>query len=119
MALKIFEVIDREKLDEHARKLGAWIQAELDRLAAKYPTVVKRSRGLGFMLGVELAEKIPGLAASDKPAALQFVNRLHAAGVLTIPAGTQIVRLLPPLNLKPQEAGEGIARIEELVKTLV
>jgi acetylornithine/succinyldiaminopimelate/putrescine aminotransferase len=45
-------------------------------------------------------------------------NRLHAAGVLTIPAGTQIIRLLPPLNLKPQEAGEGIAKIEEVVKSL-
>ena len=67
----------------------------------------------------ELAEKIPAFAASDKPAALQFVNRLHAAGVLTIPAGNQIVRLLPPLNLKPQEAAEGISKIEEVVKLLV
>ncbi len=118
VALKIFEIVEREKLDEHARKLGAWMQAELDRLAKNYPAVVKRSRGIGFMLGLELAEKIPAFAASDKPAAIQFVNRLHAAGVLTIPAGTQIVRLLPPLNLKPQEAGEGIAKIEEIVKSL-
>ena len=90
MALKIFEVVEREKLDEHARKLGAWMQGELDRLATAYPAVVTRSRGLGFMLGLELADKIPALAASDKPAAIQFVNRLHAAGVLTIPAGTQV-----------------------------
>ncbi len=93
-----------EKLDEHARKLGDWMQNELERLAKTYPTVVKNARGLGFMLGMELAEKIPAFAASDKSAAIQFVNRLHAAGVLTIPAGTQVIRLLPPLNLKPQEA---------------
>ena len=119
VALKIFEVIEREKLADHARKLGGWMQDELDRLAKDYPSVVKGSRGLGFMLGLELAEKIPGFAASDKSAAVQFTNRLHAAGVLTIPAGTQIVRLLPPLNLKPQEAAEGIAIIEETVKSLV
>ena len=119
VALKIFSVIEQEKLDEQARKLGAWIQSELDRLAKNYPQIVKRSRGLGFMLGLELAENIPAFAASDKSAALQFVNRLHAAGVLTVPAGTQIVRLLPPLNLKPQEAGEGISKIEEVVKSLV
>ena len=118
VALKIFEVIEREKLDEHARKLGEWIQSELDRLAKNHPQVVKRSRGLGFMLGLELAENIPAFAASDKSAAIEFVNRLHVAGVLTIPAGTQIVRLLPPLNLKPQEAGEGISKIEEVVKSL-
>jgi len=119
VALKIFEVIEREKLDENARQLGAWLQAELDRLARVYPGVVKGSRGLGFMLGLELAEKITAFAASDKPAAIQFVNRLQAAGVLAIPAGAQIVRLLPSLNLKPQEAGEGIAKIEEVVKGLV
>ena len=119
VALKIFEVVEREHLDENARKLGAWMQAELDQLAEKYPTVVKRSRGLGFMLGLELAENIPALAKGDKPAAIQVVNQLHAAGVLTVPAGTQIIRLLPPLNLKPQEAGEGIATLEAVVKALV
>ena len=118
VALRILEVIETEKLADSARKLGAWMQSELDRLAKDYPTVVKRSRGIGFMLGLELAEKIPAFAASDKTPAIQFVNRLHAAGVLTIPAGTQIVRLLPSLNLKPQEAGEGISKIEEVVKSL-
>src|ERR1035438_8903386 len=120
VALKVLEVIEREHLDEQARKLGKWFKEELERLATKYPQVVKRGRGLGFILGLELVEKekIPAFAASNKTAALQFVNRLHEIGVLTIPAGTQIVRLLPPLNLKPQEAGEGIAKIEELVKQL-
>ncbi len=119
VALKIFEVIEREKLDEQARKLGGWLKNELERLAKNYPGVVKGARGLGFMLGLELAENIPAFAGSDKTPAIQFVNRLHAAGVLTIPAGAQIVRLLPPLNLKPQEAGEGIAIIEETVKALL
>ena len=119
VALKILEVIEQEKLDEQARKLGAWLKAEIERLAKTYPTVVKSARGMGFILGIELQEKIPAFAASDKTPALQFVNRLHAAGVLTVPAGNQIVRLLPPLNLKPQEAAEGISKIEEVVKQLV
>ncbi len=121
VALKILEVIEREKLDEHARKLGEWLKNELERLVKNYPGVVKNARGLGFMLGLELVgkEKIPALASSDKSAAIQFTNRMHGAGVLVIPAGTQVIRLLPPLNLKPQEAGEGIAKIEEVVKSLV
>src|SRR5271163_3145623 len=56
VALKILEVIQKEKLDEHARKLGGWMKAELERLAITYPSVVKNARGLGFMLGMELAE---------------------------------------------------------------
>jgi len=118
VALKIFEVVEREKLEKHARNLGAWMQTELDRLAQSYPGVVKGSRGIGFMLGLELVDKIPALAGSDKSNALQVVNRLHAAGLLTIPAGTQVIRLLPPLNLTPQEAEEGIAIIEGVVKSL-
>src|SRR5450631_1755017 len=118
VALKILSVIEQEKLDEQARKLGGWMKDELERLVKTYPSVVKNARGLGFMLGLELAEKIPAFAASEKSAAIQFVNRLHAAGVMTIPARTHVIRLLPPLNLKPQEAAEGISKIEEIVKAL-
>src|SRR5450432_466274 len=119
VALKIFEVIETEKLGQNARKLGEGMKNELERLGKNYPSVVKNARGLGFMLGLELMEKIPAFAASEKSAAIQFVNRLHAAGVMTIPAGTHVIRLLPPLNLKPQEATEGISKIEEIVKSLV
>jgi acetylornithine/N-succinyldiaminopimelate aminotransferase len=120
VALKILEIIESEKLAEHARKLGEWLLHELNRLVKKYPTVLKSARGLGFMLGLELVEKekIPAFAASEKSAAIQFTNRLQADGILVIPAGTQTIRLLPPLNLKPTEAGEGIAKIEELIKSL-
>jgi acetylornithine aminotransferase/acetylornithine/N-succinyldiaminopimelate aminotransferase len=121
VALAILEVIEKENLAENANKLGAWLKAEIERLAKAYPAVVKSARGLGMMIGMELVakEKIPAFAASDKSAAVQFTNRMHAAGVLVVPAGTQTIRLLPPLNLKPQEAGEGISRIEEVVKSLV
>ena len=118
VALKVFEVIERERLAENARQLGDWLKAELERLAKNYPGVVKNVRGLGLMLGLELAEKIPAFAASEKAPAIQFTNRMHQAGVLVIPAGTNVIRLLPPLNLKPQEAGEGIAQIGQIVKSL-
>jgi acetylornithine/N-succinyldiaminopimelate aminotransferase len=121
VALKVLEVIERERLDENARKLGEWMKSELERLAKNYPGVVKNARGLGFMLGLELVEKEknPAFASGEKSAAIQFTNRMHAAGVLVIPAGTQVIRLLPPLNLKPREAGEGISKIEEVIKSLI
>jgi len=120
VALRILDVIEKEKLADHVRKLGDWTLGELKRLAEVYPTIVKNARGLGMMLGLELVEKerIAAFSSSDKPASIQFTNRMHAAGVLVIPAGLQTIRLLPSLNLKPQEAGEGIAKIEELVKSL-
>ncbi|MDE3067197.1 MAG: acetylornithine transaminase [Verrucomicrobiota bacterium] len=120
VALKVLEVIERERLDENVRKLGEWLLRELKRLAETYPSVVRDARGLGFLLGLELAgkEEIPAFAAEEKPAAIQFTNRMHQAGVLVVPAGARVIRLLPPLNLKPLEAGEGISKIEEVIKSL-
>jgi acetylornithine aminotransferase/acetylornithine/N-succinyldiaminopimelate aminotransferase len=120
VALRILEVIEREKLADNARELGAWMKSELQKLAYKYPPVLKGARGLGFMIGFELAEKdrIPAFAASDKTASIQFVNRLHEAGVLAIPSGAQVVRLLPALNLTRAQAEEGLQRIESVVARL-
>ena len=118
VALKILEVIERDRLADNARNTGEFLKGEIARLAATYPTVVKSARGLGFMLGLELAENIPAFAASDKTASIQFTNKLHDAGVLTIPSGNQIVRLLPALNLTRTEAAEGIALIERVVAEL-
>ncbi|MBI5774599.1 MAG: acetylornithine transaminase [Verrucomicrobia bacterium] len=120
VALKIMEVIEREQLADNARALGDWLKGELQRLANTYPHIIKSARGLGFMLGFELADKeqIPAFAGADKAASIQFVNRLHEAGVLTIPSGAQIVRLLPALNLTFQQAEEGVTAIESVAKSL-
>ena len=71
------------------------------------------------MIGLELQPNIATFTQDDKPAAVQFINRLHEKGVLTIPSGTHIVRLLPALNLQKSEAEEGLEKIEALVATLV
>jgi acetylornithine aminotransferase/acetylornithine/N-succinyldiaminopimelate aminotransferase len=120
VALKILEVIERDSLAENVRATGDFLKAALQRLVAAYPSVLKSARGVGFMLGLELVEKekISAFAASDKTASLQFVNLLHEAGVLTIPSGAQVVRLLPGLNLTRAQAEEGISLIERVVKAL-
>jgi len=120
VALKIFEIIERDGLADHVRQTGEYLKSELQRLVDTYPGVLASARGVGFMLGLELLPKdrIPALAATDKTAALQFVNRLHEAGVLTIPSGAQIVRLLPALNLTQAQAAEGISLIEKVVRSL-
>jgi len=46
------------------------------------------------------------------------VNRLHEKGVLTVPAATSVIRLLPPLNLSESEADEGLHAIKNVVEEL-
>jgi len=111
VALRIMEVIEREKLVENVRDVGDYLKTELLKISEQFPTVIKTVRGLGLILGVELASGIPAFASSDKPASIQMVNRLHDLGLLTIPAGNQVLRLLPPYNLRRHEAEEAVAII--------
>ncbi len=113
VALKILEVVERQKLAENARVMGAFLKSGLERLAREFPQVIGEVRGLGLMLGIELAPEIPNLPGeSSKTQSSRLANLLHQAGLLTIPAGGQILRLLPPLTLQRSEAEEGLAIIE-------
>jgi len=121
VALKIFEVIERDNLQNNIRQLGDWWMTQLNALKEEFPNIIKTVRGVGFMIGIELADNIPPYANSGKAPSLLMVNALHAAGLLTIPSGLYVFRLLPPYNLKQREAEEGMslirAEVEKLAKS--
>ena len=119
VALKVLDVIERERLAQNARTVGEYLKTELLKLAQRYPGVIKSVRGLGLMIGIELEPNIRAFANQEKAPAICFVNRLHAAGVITIPSGQHVTRLLPPLNLRHGEAEEGLKLIEATVAQLV
>ena len=118
VALKVLEVIERDQLADNAREIGRFMMDELQRLIRKFPSVLKEARGFGLMIGLEFRSDASGFRGNDKAPALQLVERLHAAGVLAIPAGTTVIRLLPPLNLTRSEAMEGLRAIEIVVAAL-
>lgn len=119
VALKILEVVHEENLADNARAVGEFLKHGLQALAQKYPRVISSARGIGLMIGIELVPDIPNLPGeASKTQAVRFVNLLHAAGLLTIPAGAQVIRLLPALNLRQSEAGEGLKIIESVAAKL-
>ena len=118
-ALKALEIIERDGLAQNAAKLGAYLKEQIEKLITNYPGVLKKVRGVGLMIGVVLAKDITAFAQSKRPASVQMVQRLHDAGLLTIPAGADVFRLLPALNLTKEDADEGLALIESVVKELV
>ena len=118
VALKVLEVVKRDRLEQHARELGASIQQRLEQLQQRYPTIISNVRGVGLMLGLELAKGIPSYETSDKTYAVQFVNALHNTGLLAIPAGANVIRFLPPLNLKQSEADEALRIIESVLASI-
>jgi acetylornithine/succinyldiaminopimelate/putrescine aminotransferase len=119
VALKILEVVREEKLADNARAVGEFLKNGAQSFIRKYPRVIREVRGVGLMIGIELAENIPNLPGdATRTQAVRFVNLLHAAGLLTIPAGTNVIRLLPALNLRQAEAEEGLKIIESLAAKL-
>lgn len=117
-ALKAIEIIERDGLAQNATEIGNYLAEQIGQLIAHHPNVLREVRGLGLMIGVELTEGVAAFAESKRPASVQIVERLHTAGLLTIPAGARVFRLLPPLNISKQDADEGLAIIESVIKEL-
>jgi predicted acetylornithine/succinylornithine family transaminase len=118
VASTILDVIERDDLAGNARRMGDFLLEGLRGLAAKHANVLREVRGMGLMMGVEFNPSFPAFARLEQSPSIQVVNRLHDAGVLTVPAAATVVRLLPALNLKQSEAEEGLRGIESVIVDL-
>jgi acetylornithine/N-succinyldiaminopimelate aminotransferase len=109
VALRVLDVVERNDLEANARRIGKFLLDRLRAVQRKYPKVLRDVRGLGLMIGIEFDPKF---------AAIEIAKRLHEENLLTIPAATSVIRLLPPLNLSQGEAEEGLHAIESVIVSL-
>ena len=79
------------------------LRGRLEALAARYPNTLKGVRGQGLMLGLECV--VPNG---------EMVTRLRAAGLLTVPAGDNVVRVLPPLIIDESHVEEALGILEQV-----
>jgi len=86
---------------EHVRRLGLHLRQRLAELKDSRPDVVDEVRGEGLMVGLKL--KVP-------PA--DFAEAALAQRILVIPAGDNVVRLVPPLVVSEEEIAEGVHRLD-------
>jgi acetylornithine/N-succinyldiaminopimelate aminotransferase len=104
-ALAVLDVIESEGLLAHvARESAPWIR-ELGRLAVDFPAKVLAVRGLGFLVGVQMASDSAPYAAA-----------LRERGLLTALAGVNVIRLLPPLNASAEELARSVALFRDVLK---
>ena len=116
-ALEVLQVIEDEGLLENARTLGAYAKEAIDGLASP---LIAEVRGLGLMLGIELVADFATRARTGaRPPSLWMVDRLHEAGLLTIPAGTHAIRWLPSLNVKREEVTQAVALLAGVLEKAV
>ncbi len=88
-AAAALDVLTDEDLPERARLLGEGL---IERLRAANLPVVREVRGLGLMIGLELRSR-----------ARPYLQALMDDGVLALPAGAVVLRLLPPLVITPEQ----------------
>ncbi len=93
-------IADEGFLAEVRRKAGLFRQG-LEGLVAAHPDVLEEVRGAGLMLGLRC-----------KGAPADFVKAGYGAGVLTVPAADNVVRLLPPLNIPDADIAEALRRLD-------
>ncbi|WP_061712764.1 4-aminobutyrate--2-oxoglutarate transaminase [Kocuria palustris] len=111
-ALGSIETMEQEDLPGRARQIEAIFRERLGQLAEKHEAIGE-IRGRGAMMAVEIVK--PGTTTPD-PDLTKAVNAAcHAAGVITLTAGTygNVLRFLPPLVIGDDLLGEALDTIEE------
>jgi acetylornithine/N-succinyldiaminopimelate aminotransferase len=104
---KVTEIVsDPAFLAEVARK-GSLFRQGLESLVARHPTVFEAVRGEGLMLGLKC-----------KPAPTEVVKAGYAAGVLTVAAADNVLRLLPALNIPDEDLAEALTRLDQAAADL-
>lgn len=119
VALRVLSVVERDHLADNARAVGEFMKTGLAGLMSRHPQAIKAVRGLGLMLGFELGDGIPAFAGGEQTPSQRMVNLLHEAGLLTVPSGSHVIRLLPALNLTKEQAGEGLQIVAGVLEKLV
>ncbi|MEA3186379.1 MAG: acetylornithine/N-succinyldiaminopimelate aminotransferase [Chthoniobacter sp.] len=105
-ALAVLDTLESEGLLENARTLGLHAKTALANLGSP---LIQEIRAVGLMIGIELTESFADhMKTGDRAPALWLVDRLHAAGLLTVPSGTHAIRWLPPLNVTRAEIDEAV-----------
>ena len=96
----VLDVVLEEGFLDHVRDVSLVFRQGLAALKDEFPAVVEEVRGEGLMLGIKCA--VPNA---------DLVSAMRDEHLLGIPAGDNVVRLLPPLVVTAEEAREGLARI--------
>ena len=99
----VMDIISNKKFLNNVKNLSKYFLFKLNKIQEKYPNLIKRIRGKGFLIGIQLYK--------DQT---DFIKKLMDNQLLTIRAAENVVRILPPLNVKKNEIDLAIKIIEKV-----
>jgi acetylornithine/LysW-gamma-L-lysine aminotransferase len=100
-ALAALDLYQQEELPARAAELGATLLEQLKKIDSP---LVREVRGLGLMVGIEIKQKVA-----------PYLQALAERGVLALPAGLTVIRLLPPLVIRREQLDQVVQALSEVL----
>ena len=99
----VMDIVSKKSFLNIVKKNSNYFINKLKKIKIKYPYIIKDIRGRGFLIGIQLFK--------DQK---KFIDELTNNKLLTIKAAENVVRVLPPLNVKRNEIDQAIKIIEKV-----
>ena len=96
----VLDVVTEPDFLEHVTRMGTRLKGALMQMIPNHDHLFDHVRGVGLMLGLK--------AKSDARA---FVNHARAHGILTVAAGDNVIRILPPLTITEDHISEAVEKL--------
>ena len=99
----VMDTVSNKKFLNNVKSLSKYFFSNLNHLKEKYPNIIKEIRGRGLLIGIQLQ--------TDQT---KFIKKLMDNKLLTIRAAENVVRVLPPLNVKKSEIDKALYIIHKV-----
>lgn len=102
---KVMDLFEKNQIVEHVKEITPYLEEKLDELVAEYDCFASR-RGMGLM---------QGLVVTGRPVG-EIVKKAIEQGLLVISAGSDVLRLVPPLVIEKEHIDEMITKLKNAVE---
>ena len=103
----VMDIISNKKFLKNVKKISEHFLSNLNKIKEEYPNIIKEIRGRGLLIGIQL-----------KLDQAKFIKMLMDNNLLTIRAAENVVRILPPLNVKKNEINQSLKIIKKVCSEL-
>jgi len=104
---EVLDIVSSKKFLKNVKKNSAYFHNHLSKLKKRYPKIIKDIRGRGYLIGIQLHTE-----------QTNFIKNLMENKLLTIRAAENVVRVLPPLNVKRNELDQALKIINKVCLNL-
>ena len=103
----VMDIVSKKNFLNNIKKLSKYFLFKLNQIKDKHPNIIKEIRGRGLLIGIQLHK--------DQTV---FIKKLMKNKLLTIRAAENVVRILPPLNVKKKELDQALKIINKVCTEL-